>query len=65
MWDVKTAWKKSDGVSLDVVEMMRDVMGEWIEFVGLNGPRSVDEVSVKTRVASVVGLVLVLVVLFR
>ncbi|KAF8342422.1 hypothetical protein F5887DRAFT_975191 [Amanita rubescens] len=65
MWDVKTAWKKSDGVSLDVVEMIRDVMGESIKFVGLNGPRSVDEVSVKTRVASVVGLVLVLVVLFR
>ena len=65
MWDVKTAWKKSDGLSLDVVEMMRDVMGESIKFVGLNGPRSVDEVSVKTRVASVVGLVLVLVVLFR
>lgn len=65
MWDVKSAWKKSDGMSLDVIEMIRDVVGESIKFVGLNGPRSVEEVSVKTRVASVVGLVLVLIVLFR
>lgn len=60
MWDVKMA-------SIDVVEIVRDVVGESIRFVGLNGPhaRDVGDAGVRMRMVSVLGLVLVLGVLFR
>ncbi|KAM6489947.1 hypothetical protein JOM56_014526 [Amanita muscaria] len=41
LWDVKSAWKKDGGGSLDFVEMVREVMGDVVsgsmEFVGLSG----------------------------
>lgn len=60
MWDVKMP-------SIDVVEMVRDVVGESIRFVGLNGPhgRDAGDGGVRMRMVSVLGLVLVLGVLFR
>jgi hypothetical protein len=58
MWDVKMA-------SIDVVEMVREVVGESIRFVGLNGPHARDDAGVRMRMVSVLGLVLVLGVLFR
>jgi lipid A disaccharide synthetase len=47
--------------------MVRDVVGSSIRFVGLNGPQAEEagETDVKMRMVSVLGLVLVLVVLFR
>ncbi|KAK2460508.1 hypothetical protein APHAL10511_007471 [Amanita phalloides] len=64
MWDVKGAWKKNDGGSLDVKGMVRDVVGELLQFMGLVwvGHRK-ESSGVMTQLASVVGLVLVLFVL--
>jgi len=37
MWDVKAAWKKNGGGSLDAVGMVRDMLAELMGFVGLSG----------------------------